>query len=165
MANHRAIVVFPTASMSPYSIIEYYIANIPIFVPSLEAIMKYSDIKDEKACEYGNQEIRPDPYSIHNYNPYDSSVNARKYWLKYADFYQLPFITVFDSWQDLIDKLDHIESSVISENMKWFNKLREADLLNNWCSVLKELKNSSFSVMPSSYNESLKYFDLNRFHL
>jgi len=76
--------------------------------------------------------------------------------------YQWPYVTVFDSDEDLIDKLNTMDLRKISDNMKEFNKIREADLLSNWCSIIKKKENSK---IPSTYQESLSYFNTNEFQV
>ncbi len=47
-------------------------------------------------------------------------------------------MTIFESDEDLVNKLKTLDLKKISDNMKEFNKIREADLLTNWCSILKK---------------------------
>ena len=42
---------------------------------------------------------------------------------------QWPYVTVYESLKDLFDKLISSDYQKISDNMKSFNKIREADLL------------------------------------
>lgn len=157
LSMHPAVVYFPSGETS-YSLIEFYIACVPIFVPSRAALLANGGVHYENNC--------PDDL-LNNWtdgiHPNDDS-----YWLRYADFYQLPFITAFDSWPDLIEKLDDANRlQNIRDRMRWANRLREADLLENWCRVLKSLQpRGNFSkIMPSSYNKSLDYFGLTSFQV
>jgi hypothetical protein len=45
LAKHPAIVIFPYSVMS-YSIIDFYVSNIPIFVPSIEILTKSKSVYD-----------------------------------------------------------------------------------------------------------------------
>lgn len=166
LANHPAIVVFPYASMT-YSLVDFYIAKIPMFIPSIELFTKYKTVADRNVnygpyCGGKNVDIEPHASTIHKYSPNNDSDIPLQYWLKYSDYFQWPFVTVFRSWSDLVEKLDTLNLTLISENMKWFNGLRESDLLENWCKILKRLNKTQ---MPSSYDESLKYFNMKDFQV
>lgn len=155
LSNHPAVIFFPNSETS-YSIMEFYIARVPIFVPSMRALIKEGGLINERNCRSSSS----------SYSSYFTHKNDN-YWLQYSDFYQLPFITEFDSWSDLINKLNNVDLNAIREKMEWFNKLREADLLENWCRLLKSPKfhSGNFSHIPTSYNESLKYFEVDRFEV
>lgn len=164
LANHRAVVIFPYASVT-YSIIDFYIAKIPIFVPSIEIFAKYLTVKDRSVkfyCGSKNEDIEAHKSSIHEFSPNEDKYLPFKYWIKYSDYFQWPFVTVFRSWKDLIKKLRHLNLAEISENMKWFNSLRETDLLENWCKIIKRLNKTQ---TPSSYNQSLLYFEMKDFQV
>ena len=166
LANHPAIVLFPYASMT-YSLVDYYVANIPMFIPSIELFSKYKTVVDRSIkfgsyCGTDNVDIEAHLSTIHKYSPNSDSTIPLQYWLKYSDYFQWPFVTVFRSWEDLLEKLNTLNLTLISENMRWFNGLREADLLENWCKVIKKLNKTQ---MPSSYEESLKYFNMNDFQV
>ena len=81
------------------------------------------------------------------------------YWLQYADYFQWPFVTIFDSLEDLAQKLNTLDLREISRKMKQHNKIREADLLNNWCRITKKL--SDEQNIPTSYKKALQSFDIN----
>ena len=161
LANHRAVVVFPYASMT-YSIVEFYASKIPIFVPSVNM---WSDITD-RSIRYkpycGNvSDIRPFKDNLHNYSPNDEGKEAYQYWVKYSDFYLWPHVVIFESWEDLIHKLNTLDLNKISNDMKDFNYVREADLLDNWCKILK-LKDKQATI-PESYEKALQYFGVSEF--
>ena len=164
LANHRAIVLFPNSVMA-YSIIDFYISKIPIFVPSIKLLTEWKNVNDRTIREpfYCNQveDIQPAKNTVHKYSPNDDLNEAYSYWLQYADYFQWPFITEFESWDDLIYKLKNFDLKKISDSMAQFNKIREADLLNNWCKILKR-KDKTASI-PKSYEEALKYFNTNEF--
>ena len=47
--------------------------------------------------------------------------------------------------------------------MKEFNLIREADLLDNWCKILK--KKDVTAKIPKSFDEALKYFETDAFQV
>jgi len=166
LANHRAIVLFPYSVMA-YSIIDFYISKIPIFIPSIKLLTEWKNVNDRTIREpfYCGQvqDITPSNNTIHKFSPNDNIDAAYSYWLGYADYFQWPYVTVFESWEDLINKLKTLDLKKISDSMKEFNKIREADLLNNWCKILKT-KDKTASI-PKSYEEALKYFNTDKFQV
>ena len=167
LANHRAIVVFPYAVMT-YSIIDYFVSNIPLFFPSIKLLTQWKNVYDRTVdapfyCgNTFNMTLHPahSKLSEHPYNPNDDGDEAYSYWLQYADYFDWPHVTVFESWQDLIDKLNQVDLNEISQNMKKFNLVKETDLLDNWCKVSRDLISPA---MPKSYQEALDYFGTNKF--
>ena len=168
LANHPAVVIFPYAAMS-YSFVDFYAARIPIFVPSIEIFAKYKTISDRNV-KYGSYcgpeclDLEPDINSIHaNLSPNDDENElALKHWLKYSDFFQWPFVNVFRSWSELVEQLRTLDLREISENMAWFNRIKEADVLENWCQILRRLNKTR---VPSSYDEALRYFQMKDFQV
>ncbi len=135
LANHRAIVILPYAAMS-YSIVDFYISNIPIFVPSIKLMNVLKNVNDrtlkhETYCGSGSKDIEPHASSTHPFSPNDDSDEPYKYWLQYADYFQWPHVTIFESLPYLIQKLKTINLKDISDKMKRYNKVREANLLDN----------------------------------
>ena len=161
LASHPAVVIFPYSVMS-MSIIDFYAINLPIFVPSIKFLTKTRAIFDrtlqfEYFCNNFTN-IEPHITSIHKYNPNDENDEPYMYWLKYADFFQWPYVTVFDDFDDLIQKLKTVDLKKISEKMKAYNKIKETDLLDNWCQIIK--KTQKFQPIPNSYKEALDYFNI-----
>jgi hypothetical protein len=163
LAEHRAIVIFPYAVMS-YSIIDFYISNLPIFVPSISLMSKPKKCIFDRSIRFhaycGNVKDLPVDQSEHTFSPNSDADADYEYWVQYADYYQWPFVTVFDSVEDLFNKLKTLDLKQISENMRKFNKYRETDLLDNWCKILKKLPEAN---IPSSFQEALNYFEVNSF--
>jgi hypothetical protein len=161
LANHRAIVIFPYAVMS-YSLVDFYISNIPMFVPSVKLMSVLKNVNDRTHkgnCGSEFIDIERHPSSIHKLSPNDDSDEPYKYWLQYADYFQWPHVTIFESLKDLIQKLKTMNLKDISDKMKRYNKVREANLLDNWCRVLKH--DTRDSAIPRSFKEALDYFGMN----
>ena len=165
LANHPAIVIFPYAIMS-YSIIDYYMSNIPLFVPSISLLNSWKNINERSMvtfCKGFHAHQHPASFneSIHKYNPNDEDDDeASQYWLKYADFYEWPLVTVFESWQDLITKFEKTDLKQISKKMKEFNRIKEADLLDNWCKISRQINKAQ---IPKTYEKALAYFGTKSF--
>lgn len=81
-----------------------------------------------------------------------------RYWLQFADYYRWPYVTVFDSWPDLIQKLQTLDLRKLSDSMRAFNKIRQGYVLDNWCRLLKSLPQEQ--PIPTSYDEALEYFNM-----
>jgi len=159
LANHKAIVIFPYAVMS-YSIIDFYISKLQIFVPSISMLTKRKNVADRTINSYWNTKEKHINKSINSNHFYDPNSNEDKdydYWLQFADYYEWPFVTVFESWFDLIQKLENMDLMKISKKMEEFNKIREADLLTNWCKIIERINKSP---IPESFENALKYFNI-----
>ncbi len=160
LANHPAIVIFPYAVMS-YSIIDFYISKLPIFVPSINFLTKWKNLSERPLTSLCPRvrDIDPHESSIHNnYSPNSDEDEPYKHWLQYADYYQWPFVTVFDDWKDLINKLKRLNLKKISQNMGKFNQYRESDLLDNWCKIIRKLPD--VQNIPNNYEEGFNYFNM-----
>jgi len=74
---------------------------------------------------------------------------AIQYWIKFADFYQLPHITYFVSVGDLVEKLSKItltELKQISDRMKEANALALEVLLEKWRRILTVIAKASINA-------------------
>lgn len=164
LANHRAIVIIPYATQC-YSVIDFYISNIPLIAPSLDFLSKWRTLSDRTLAHYYGPNvplIEPNINSFHKFDPNKEQDEDYRYWAKFADFYEWPFVTTFDSWEDLFFKLNTIDFKNISNKMKKFNSIREADLLNNWCQILRNIKKTN---IPKTYDEAKAYFNVTSFQI
>ena len=75
--------------------------------------------------------------SSHPYSP-----NSDEYSVRFADYYLWPFVTVFDSYEDLTQKLKTADLPGISMKMKAHNLAKETGLFNNWCQLTKSIVKS-----------------------
>jgi len=154
-----------------YSIVDFYAINMPIFVPSAEFLIKLN-ILGERRLQSESCRGMPDPITFdrqlennlsttHPFSPNSDDYSALKYWLQFADYYVWPFVTVFDSFEDLIEKLKAADLPAISRKMKAHNLVRETDLLNNWCRLTRAIAKSPET--PTSYEEALDYYNVKSF--
>jgi hypothetical protein len=156
-----------------YSITDFYISKIPIFVPSTKIWKKVTDrsIRSGSYCGgmYASQKrIVPEepPYNLtlHSFSPNEENNDeAYQYWTNMADYYEWPYTTVYESLEDLFVKLKLTNFQATSDKMKEFNLIREADLLDNWCKILK--KKDVTAKIPKSFDEALKYFETDAFQV
>lgn len=166
LAQHPAIVIFPYAVMS-YAIIDYYLSNLPIFVPSIDLIAKCKSLVDRSIYFHaycGEKKIRMEANKTSRHLKYDPNSDRSadyRYWIQFADYYRWPFVTVFDSWTDLIEKLLSADLRQISDSMKEFNKIRQAYVLDNWCRIIRDIPPAEDQPISDSFQSALSYFDMN----
>uniref|UniRef100_A0A7S3C6N3 Uncharacterized protein n=1 Tax=Haptolina ericina TaxID=156174 RepID=A0A7S3C6N3_9EUKA len=72
------------------------------------------------------------PRSSHPFSPEDDSVEARRYWLQFADYYRWPHVTQFSSFADLATKLRASNLTKTHERMMAYNKERLQASLAGW---------------------------------
>jgi len=75
--------------------------------------------------------------------------NAIRYWIKFADFYQMPHITYFDSLNDLVDKLSRMTPALlqqISAGMKKYNDMKLEELIGKWSKILTAIAKTSVNA-------------------
>ena len=74
-------------------------------------------------------------------NRYDD-ISIMSNWIKLSDFYNtewMPNIVYFDSFDDLLNKLQTVNLNEISEKMKTFNSTRKLNIINKWKNKLSEI--------------------------
>lgn len=154
LIRHPAIIYLPY-QVSTMSIFEQYTMNIPLFFPSIDVLtewhLKYNIVFDRtwnKALtgigknrsiipSYNSNSSIPDPNNEYDY----ASI---RYWLQYADFYQWPYITYFNSTDDLTFKLLNTNLTYINEQMSKYNHKKRLKLLEQWKTILSRISTSSF---------------------
>ncbi len=154
LVRHPAIIHLPY-QVSTMSIFEQYTMNIPLFFPSIDLLTKWHlqyDIVCERTWDkaltgkgkyrstisgYDSNSSIPDPNNEYDYL-------SVRYWLKYADFYQLPYITYFNSIDDLTLKLQNTNLTYISEQMSEYNHKKRVKLLEYWKTILDRISTSPF---------------------
>jgi len=148
LASHPAIVLIPY-QVSIMSVFEYYRMGIPLFAPSVELLARWQFEKKvmneltwscvRKECEKASS-IRGHPDSPHgDRDPNDmSSIENIAYWIKYADFYQLPEITLYDSWEDLFEKILSADLDSIHKRMMVYNEEQKIKIRAEWEQILEK---------------------------
>ena len=74
---------------------------------------------------------------------------AIRYWIKFADFYQMPYITYYDSVRDLADKLSKttlLQLRQISARMKEYNANVLKEVMPKWKQILINIAKSSVNA-------------------
>jgi hypothetical protein len=112
-------------------VLEVYSLSIPIFTPSIEFAMSLGIFTDRQMNNPGYcggvqfQEPPADPNSPHPFSPEDTADEAVRYWLQFADLYQFPHVQFFNSWIDLMQKLDSANFAEIHRKMAHFNSQKK----------------------------------------
>ena len=151
LANHPAIVHVPY-QVSTMSLFEQYRMNIPLLFPSLELLTEWQykyGVVNERTWDNVNYGIKPNGSKIKGLfsnipdpnNELDRE--AIQYWLKFADFYQWPYIIYYNSTEDLVRKLSITDFRDISAKMSNYNKKVKYNLLETWKKILKNVKRYS----------------------
>ena len=147
IGDHRAIVLLPYAVLS-YGITELYALGIPIFVPSIDFLIQLKLVYDRTLLDnfYCGTHLKftdlPSQHSNshHPYSPEDrESTAAMTHWLQFADYYQLPHIERFVSWEDLIEKLSNTDFRKVNQRMFEENLQRRTRLINDWQKIFAQI--------------------------
>jgi hypothetical protein len=163
IANHRAVVLLPYAVLS-YGITELYALEIPMFIPSIDFIVELKLVDDRTLIDNSycgpklklNDMPQQHPNSHHPYSPEDVvSTDAMRYWLQFADYYQLPHIQTFSSWTDLIVKLSKTNFQNVHEKMRNENLRRKADLIEKWKSIFDQIDPNQ-RLISEDYDAAIK---------
>jgi hypothetical protein len=145
IASHQGIVHVPH-QVSTMSLFEQYRMNIPIFFPSVDLLanwqLKYMVMPERTLAGVDGHRsaysaIQPHPSQKSTPNPNnDRELHAIKYWLKFADFYQMPYIIYYDSFDDLIRKMETTNLEYVSLRMHWHNEVFREELMAKWRHLL-----------------------------
>jgi len=122
--NYRGIIHIPY-ELSTMSIFEQYTANIPLFFPSKFFLKK---LVSSKIVNFNSIYWKvKNPICLKKF----MDINT---WIDNADYYNegMPYIIYFDSWEDLILKLEETDCAKVSKLMEDFNKKRKNEILENY---------------------------------
>jgi hypothetical protein len=141
LTKYKGIIMIPY-NCSTMSIFEYYTSNIPLFCPSKNFMKElYTNYSHSVLSQLTwNQTFSFKPGSVINCerknDPNDfTNVNTMFNWINHSDFYNeewMPYITYFDSFSDLFEKLNYVNLNEISEKMKNFNTIRREKIYKMW---------------------------------
>lgn len=150
LCENTAIVHFPY-QVSVMSLFEQYGMGIPILAPSpnfLWSLHNELDLVTERTWQRirsGNRPKRspikgvfeiPDPNN-------DISRDAFMYWVQFSDYYQWPHIILFDSWDDLAQKIQKVEWKHVSAGMLSYHQWALKNSTNIWDKIVNHKKGTS----------------------
>jgi hypothetical protein len=148
ISKYKGIVMIPY-NCSTMSIFEYYTANIPLFAPSKKFIKELyskhnnyvlSELTWNKTFGYPQSSIiecdRENDPNMYN------DINIMGRWIELSDFYNedwMPYITYFDSFEDMEYKLLNADLHDISNKMKNFNINRKNKIYELWSKKINDI--------------------------
>jgi hypothetical protein len=142
LCRHPAILHVPY-QVSLMSILEQHRAGIPIIVPSLALLSEWHlhhGIVFQRvwATVFGSESLKS-AVAGHNESRHGAlDPNAEKdataiaHWLAFSDFYTLPHVLTFDSFEHLVHIVDHTDWAAVSARMRGFNVQQRHQLLEAW---------------------------------
>jgi len=149
LRHFKGIIHIPY-QISYMSIFEQYTYNIPLFVPTQKFLLdiysnrSYNVLKEISWNGYFNAVSKSSIHCDIDNDPNDYlNIESVNHWLQYSDFYDknwMPYITYFDSFDELNNMVSDIDVKEISNNMKEFNKIRKNKIYTMWQSVLKDFR-------------------------
>ena len=151
--RHPAIVIMPYQT-STISFFEYYRRNIPMFVPSLSLLVRWTQDHGIMWERIYGQPQRESHASMASeaYDPNSNDNRSLHEWLGYSDYYHFPHVTKFDSWEHLLQLLEKADLNQISSAMKDYNAQTRLDLEATWKSILERAAAHSRGALVPSYN-------------
>jgi hypothetical protein len=166
IASHVAILNVPY-QLSIMSFFEYYRMNIPMFFPSKRLLTDWH-VKHRVLSERCWQTVfnpsnpprsSPLPRAPNVDIPYDPNDDltpeAIEYWNQFADFYQWPHVIIFDSWEDLVQKVKTTNFKEVSRKMKEHNAWTKQHLIRKWRLAFHRMFPHKRTI-PQDYSEGMK---------
>jgi len=132
---------------------EVYRMNIPMYFPDLDLLTswwKSHDIMWERMYGAPEQVVAEglDPRTSWP-DPNENSEESFRFWMKWCDWYVLPHVQLFSSWDDLMTKIHTDDLGAISRRMASANKKSEHELLTTWTGIFDRIKAVSTEAKPS----------------
>lgn len=140
--NLKGVVHFPY-QVSTMSLFEQYSANIPLFLPTKEFLVKLHKLYPQNIlCQLsflgqGDMPSKPRDDLNNTLNP-----DILKLWIDSADYYDpenMPHIQYFHSFQDLNRLLKTVNCAEISRKMEQYNKIRQENAFKKWRELLEKV--------------------------
>jgi hypothetical protein len=83
------------------------------------------------------------PNTHHPYSPEDESLPARRYWIRFADYFQWPHVRTFSSFADLVAQLEDAPFHRIHAAMLAHNLKRRAAQQEGWRTVFDAIRSTA----------------------
>ena len=124
--SYQGIVHVPY-EMSTMSIFEQFIAGVPHFFPTKEFY---------KTCLLNDTMTFISTYNNDKKEITETEIDA---WLNQADFYTLPYINYYNSFEDLIETLEaNFEDNEYERRIEWINN-HKSSILGMWQQILEKI--------------------------
>ena len=147
LVKYSGYIFFPYATMT-YKITEAYTMGIPIFVPTLKFLAKlrgslgFDSLMPDKGILPNKMKLIKE-LALHPYSPdvtYTEDPEAEVYWMQFTDFYQWPYIQLFDNFEELYQLLEECNLEEISQNMLKEVQLKRTLVKKAWTQVVRVIK-------------------------
>ena len=151
LAQHPGMVYPAPYQLSTMSIFEQYRMDIPMFFPSVEFLVDLdleAGVVNQRTFKRvytgqkkGASDIGPHPeFDGPKYDPNDElSREAMLHWFAFGDFYEWPHIVHYDSWDDLLVKLEETDLDAVSRAMAEYNAQVLDELRNDWMRIFDRI--------------------------
>ena len=118
--------------------------NVPLFAPSLALLREWHTEHDQMwEMHYGWPQRHGDlAGSTDMPDPGSDEKKSFDFWVSKSDFYTLPHIVTFDSWKDLLSKLESTDLAAVSEAMKRENSRTREHLVREWSKIHDKISRS-----------------------
>jgi len=177
VAQHRAVVVFPYTAHFSYGFSELVALALPLFLPTPQFALDLGLIVDrllqsDNYCSsawQGELHLPPQPHphfsatAAHGpplLTPSPESSNATDvlWWLARSDFYTTPHVTLFRSWEHLVEVLEGADFAGIHANMVAHNRVRRKEVRGAWEGVMARVAEGATRRhrVPDSYEKALQ---------
>jgi hypothetical protein len=146
--TYDSLAAFPAVLHLPYqasimSFFEHYRMGIPVIAPSLSLLTRWHmdmHMVGERSWDMAfyhrvsdGSALPRHPAASAPYDPNDDTDPAAvAWWLQWSDYYTFPHVILFDSWQELLDKLNSADLVAVSAAMHAHSATQEAELAHTW---------------------------------
>jgi hypothetical protein len=139
------------------STFEAYRLGIPLFTPSVEFILSLGLLK-ERVYWKGTPHSAFGASAAGEASPNAAGGPGVAKWVALSDTYTMPFITTFDSYDDLIAKLDAADLGAIAANMRRHSATLRGTLHAKWSAIIARAVAGGTRAIPSAmtYAEAMR---------
>jgi len=136
-SNYDAVIFIPF-DVSVFTLVEVYRSGIPIFVPSKTLLLVWHErYKVMSHRKFGN--TPQDLVSTEQSDPNSEEKKDLERWFGLANFYHMPHIVTFDSWNDLIEKMEQLDLGEVSKKMQTHNTKERQELIKVWSDIKQHI--------------------------
>ncbi len=144
--DFQGIIHFPY-QISTMSIFEQYSANVPLFFPTKNFLLRlHREYPKKILSELSFFQITRKRSPNEKNNPDNIKDNDQlNKWIDYADYYDeknMPYIQYFNSFADLEYLLLNSNLKLISKKMEQYNQKRKAEIFKKWEEILNKVERS-----------------------
>ena len=167
LAHHKGYVFLPYSTNSAL-FYEVYAMGIPIFMPTIDFLLKLKILSDRKQtgkenclAEFSHLKILSplkSPMTPNESDPESDNEIDITYWLGYTSYYKWKHIIYFNSWNNLFELLNNTNYMIIHEAMMIENEIRINKTLNSDQNIINQVEknNGKQRIINTNYTESIE---------